>query len=246
VYRFFADSGQIGGGYIRITGSDVNHIKNVLRMRIHDRVYVSDKKEKEYICLIERLEEESVLLKIERENSESTELPARIVLFQGLPKKDKMEWIVQKAVELGAGEIVPVAMRRSVVKIDEKREEKKIERWRSIAESAAKQSKRFVIPKVTSVMSWDEAVSYSENFSVRILPYERAESMDQTKKIVENIKPGMEIGVFIGPEGGFDDSEIEFAIKNGILPVTLGKRILRTETAGMTMLSILMYHLEED
>jgi len=155
-----------------------------------------------------------------------------------------MELIVQKAVELGAYEIVPVVTKRAVVKLDDKKASKKVERWNSIAESGAKQSGRNVIPEVKTVMSFKEAVAYAKQLDVVLIPYELAEGMQETKQIISAIHPGESVGIFIGPEGGFEETEVEYAMENGIKPITLGKRILRTETAGLTTLSILMYHLE--
>ena len=145
---------------------------------------------------------------------------------------------------MGVYEIIPVATRRAVVKLDEKKAKSKVLRWQGIAEAAAKQSKRGIIPKVQDVMSFREAVEYSRCTKVKMIPYELSEGMERTRKLIENLKPGEDIAVFIGPEGGFAKEEIEEASENGIVPITLGRRILRTETAGMTVLSVLMYHLE--
>lgn len=156
-----------------------------------------------------------------------------------------MELIIQKAVELGAYEIIPVATRRAVVKLDAKKEESKRKRWNSISTSAAKQSKRSVIPMVTKVMSFKEAVIYANELDIKLIPYELASGMQKTKDVIGNIQKGQSIGIFIGPEGGFDEAEVEAAREAGAVPITLGKRILRTETAGMTVLSILMFTLED-
>lgn len=228
-----------------ITGSDVNHIRNVLRMKPGEEIAVSNGIDgKEYRCGIESYTEDTVLCTLRFIKEEGVELPSRIYLFQGLPKADKMELIVQKAVELGAYEVIPVAARRCVVKLDEKKAAGKIGRWQGIAESAAKQSKRGMIPKVHSVMSMQEAVDYARAMEVRLIPYELAEDMQHTRKVIEAVAAGKDIAVFIGPEGGFEESEIQMAMEAGIEPITLGKRILRTETAGFTVLSWLMYHLE--
>jgi len=173
-----------------------------------------------------------------------TELASRLILFQGLPKGDKMEWIVQKAVELGAYRIVPFAAKRSVVKLDQKKAGKKRERWQAIAKGAAEQSKRGIVPQVQDVMSFQEAMNYAKELDVVLVPYELQEGMKATEAVISKIEPGQSVGIFIGPEGGFDESEIEQAKEAGAIPITLGKRILRTETAGLTTLSILMYHLE--
>lgn len=246
MYQFFVDPGQIQGKRIIIKGKDVNHIKNVLRMKAGDEISVSNGIDgKEYRCGINAFHEEEIICELRFIKEEGIELPSQIYLFQGLPKVDKMELIVQKAVELGVYEIIPVAAKRSVVKLDEKKAKNKVLRWQGIAEAAAKQSRRGMIPKVQDVMSFRDAVNYSSLAQVKVIPYELAESMEKTKRIISEIKPGEDIAVFIGPEGGFAEEEIEEAVNAGIIPITLGKRILRTETAGMTVLSILMYHLEQ-
>ena len=167
-----------------------------------------------------------------------------LVVFQGLPKADKMELIIQKAVELGAFQVIPVAMKRCVVKLDEKKADSKIKRWQGIAEAAAKQSKRGVIPTVAPVMSYAQAVKMASEMDLKLVPYELAEGMEQTKQLIESVKPGQRIAIFIGPEGGFDPEEIRTATEAAIQPITLGKRILRTETAGFTTIAWLMYQLE--
>jgi 16S rRNA (uracil1498-N3)-methyltransferase len=244
MYQFFVEPSRIQGKQIIITGRDVNHIKNVLRMKKGEEISVSNGVDnKEYRCGIEEILEDKVICSLRFIKEEELELPSRISLFQGLPKADKMELIIQKAVELGVYEIIPVACRRSVVKLDEKKANNKILRWQGIAEAAAKQSKRGMIPEVKPVMSFAEAAA-SCKAKVKLLPYELAEGMDRTREIISGLKPGEDIAVFIGPEGGFDPEEVQTAIAHGMLPITLGRRILRTETAGMTVLSILMYHLE--
>lgn len=246
--RFFVEPYQIQEEEHRIilTGSDVNHMKNVLRMRIGEDVWISDGKEKEYHCTIESFEEENAVLHILYAQEPQYELPSRIYLFQGLPKGDKMELIIQKAVELGAYAIVPVETRRCIVKLDEKKALKKTARWQQIAESAAKQSKRILIPQVKQVMGWRDALALAKELDVLLIPYELAKGIKETREILSNIKPGQSVGIFIGPEGGFEEEEVQAAMEAGAKPVTLGKRILRTETAGMTMLSILMFTLEKE
>ena len=173
-----------------------------------------------------------------------TELSSRIYLFQGLPKQDKMELIVQKAVELGVYRVIPVSTRRAVVRLDQKKAGKKAERWQQIARSAAKQAKRGYVPEVAFPMSYREALEAARELDVILIPYELAKDMKETKEIIERIRPGKSVGIFIGPEGGFEKEEVELALEYGAMPVTLGRRILRTETAGMAMLSVLMFHLE--
>lgn len=244
MHHFFVTPEQVREDYIYIEGSDVNHIKNVLRMKIGEELQISDGNNKKYLCRIEEMTSEEVCAAVLEEQHADTELPSKIYLFQGLPKSDKMELIVQKAVELGAYEIIPVATKRAVVKLDAKKAAKKVERWNSIAEGGAKQSGRTVIPKVNQVMTYKEALAYAKELDVVMIPYELAEGMLETKVFIEQIKPGQSVGIFIGPEGGFETEEVKQAMEAGAKPITLGKRILRTETAGLTTLSILMYHLE--
>lgn len=246
MYHFFVEDGQIQGDVVRIEGGDVKHIKNVLRMKAGEELAVSNGVDrKEYRCRIEGLLADSVVCRVLAVEEADTELPARIFLFQGLPKGDKMELIVQKAVELGAYEIIPVAARRCVVKLDEKKAKSKTVRWQAVSEAAAKQSGRRIIPEVKSVMTMKEALAYTADMDVRLIPYERAEGMEKTRDIIRSLKPGQDIAVFIGPEGGFEKDEVDLAAEAGICPVTMGKRILRTETAGLAMLAWMVYQLEE-
>lgn len=244
--RFFVEPHQIDeeAHQIHITGSDVNHISNVLRMKTGEELWISDGSKYEYRCTIESFEPDEVLLHIVYSQEPEYELPCRIYLFQGLPKADKMELIIQKAVELGAYEIIPVEIKRCVVKLDGRKSAKKTARWQQIAESAAKQSKRMLIPNVHEVLTFREALKYAESMDVRLVPYELARGMQETKEILAGIEPGQSVGIFIGPEGGFEEKEIEAAIEGGAKPITLGRRILRTETAGLAILSVLMFQLE--
>lgn len=244
MYQFFVPPENIHGNRVVITGEDVNHIKNVLRMKEGEEIAVSNGEDgKEYRCGILSLGEE-ILCELRFIKEDDIELPSKITLFQGIPKADKMELIVQKAVELGVFEVIPVSMKRCVVKLDDKKQKSKISRWQSIAEAAAKQSKRSIIPQVQSIMTMKQALAYAKEMDMILVPYEMADDMEKTREIINSIKPGMHIGFFIGPEGGFDEVEIQSAMDEGAVPITLGKRILRTETAGFTVLSILMYHLE--
>ena len=246
MHHFFVTQEQVKEEKIWIEGSDVNHIKNVLRMKIGEELHISDGNNKKYLCEIETMSSDVVCAQIIEELASDTELPSKIYLFQGLPKSDKMELIVQKAVELGVYEIIPVATKRAVVKLDDKKAAKKVERWNSISEGGAKQSGRNVVPEVKHVMSYKEAMQYAKDLDVVLIPYELAEGMDETRQVIEAIRPGQSVGIFIGPEGGFETAEVEYALEQGAKAITLGKRILRTETAGLTTLSIIMYHLECD
>ena len=246
MYQFFVEPQQIQDRTIIITGSDVNHIRNVLRMKPGEEIAVSNGLDgKEYRCGIESFTQDEVICTLRFVKEEGVELTSRIFLFQGLPKADKMELIVQKAVELGAAQVIPVSTRRSVVKLDAKKAAKKTERWQEIARSAAKQAGRGYIPKVTPVMSYRDALEYAKELDVLLIPYELERGMDETKSVIESIRPGQSVAVFIGPEGGFEREEVEQALEHGAKAITLGRRILRTETAGLAALSILMFHLEE-
>lgn len=243
--HFFVEPSQITGNQIRIIGDDVNHIRNVLRMKTGEVISVSNGMDgNEYRCEIERITTEEISCKLMFIKEDGIELPGKVYLFQGLPKADKMELIIQKAVELGVYAVIPVATKRSVVKLDEKKAKNKIARWQAISESAAKQSKRAMVPKVMDVMTFHEAIEFASKMDAKVIPYEMAEGMKATKEWLEASVNAEEIAVFIGPEGGFDETEIQKAVEQKICPISLGKRILRTETAGMTALSILMYHLE--
>lgn len=245
MYQFFVEPSQIQDKKIIITGSDVNHIKNVLRLKTGEEIAVRNGVDgKEYRCGIEEFAQDQVICSLRFVKEEGVELPSKVYLFQGLPKADKMELIVQKAVELGVHEVIPLAVKRCVVKLDEKKARAKVNRWRGIAEAAAKQSRRGVIPVVREPMTMKEAAAYARGMDVKLIPYELAEDMAHTKKIIEAICPGESVAVFIGPEGGFEEGEVTEAIAAGIVPITLGKRILRTETAGLAVLAWLMYHFE--
>lgn len=245
MHHFFVSPDQIDERYVTITGGDVNHIKNVLRMKIDEELLISNGQDKDYYCKIESISDNEIKALILDEEFEGTELPTELYLFQGLPKSDKMELIIQKAVELGVKEIIPVATKRCVVKLDDKKEASKIKRWQAISESAAKQSRRTIIPEISSVMSFREAINRAKEFEFGIIPYENFKDMTETKEVLNKVQKGIKIGIFIGPEGGFEESEIQYALENGIHPISLGKRILRTETAGLAILSVLMFQLED-
>ena len=243
MFNFFADENARQGEYYYISGSDFNHIKNVLRMKNGDSILVSDKGES-HLCEIISFEEETAVARIIEENYQSTELPVKIYLFQGLPKSDKMELIIQKCVELGVFAVIPTEMSRCVVKLEEKKKKSKVDRWQAISESAAKQSKRNIIPEIMNVMSYKEALTFAEGLDMIIVPYESEKGMKGTAETLSRIRNGMSIGIFIGSEGGFDDKEITLAKEKGAEIISLGKRILRTETAAMTSVAMCMLHIE--
>ena len=245
MYHFFVSEEQINGENAYIEGSDVNHIANVLRMKPGEELLISVKGDWDYLCKIDDIETDRVNLKV-LESMEQRELPVNITLLQGIPKSDKLEMIIQKAVELGVSEIIPVKTKRVVVKIEEKKQASKVNRWNAIAESAAKQSKRSIIPKVHEPISIDNALEIVKDFGVKLIPYENADGIDKTRKILDNMDKTKNIAVFIGPEGGFEEAEVERIKNSGFEVITLGKRILRTETAGLALLSNIMIRLEDE
>ena len=245
MHRFFVEPSQIGEKEIVITGPDVNHIRNVLRMRAGEELLAADGQGSEYRCILRELQDSEIRAEICRRLGSSAELPSRITLFQGLPKGDKMDLIIQKCVELGVFRVVPMTTKRTVVKLDAKKEESRRKRWTAVSESAAKQSGRGIIPEISGVKSFREAVEEAGELDVCLIPYEKAENMARTREILSGIPAGASIGVFIGPEGGFEEEEVREAMAAGARPITLGRRILRTETAGMAVLAMLGYLLEE-
>ena len=246
MHQFFIPIDNIDGSTVRISGEDLHHMKDVIRLRNGEEFHVLDGKGKRYRCSLSAYEEGQALAEILSTEDVKEELSSEITLYQGFPKGDKMELIIQKCVELGVHRIVPVIMERSVARPDEKARVKKVKRYRSIAESAAKQAGRGIIPEIGEVCSFREALKSAAGSDHLLLPYEAAFGMEHTREILSGIGRGESISVFIGPEGGFALSEVEEAKKLGAQVITLGKRILRTETAPIAVMSILMYLLEED
>lgn len=239
--KFFVDNQFIKDDKVFINGENKKHMTNVLRLKIGDNIEISSGDGFDYICQIEQITETEVVAKIIDCFGNKSEPKVKITLYQGLPKAEKMELIIQKCVELGIDKIVPVNTDRCIVKLAGK-EDKKIARWNKISESAAKQSRRGKIPVVEPVLNFQKAIEKAKCDDLTIIPYEK-EQNNSLKTVVKNFK-GKNISIFIGPEGGFSEKEIEFAIKNNVMPITLGKRILRTETAGFVTTAILLYELE--
>ncbi len=245
MHHFFVKANQIAEKEITIIGDDCIHLRKALRVQPGERILVNDEAGMEYTCEVYLISEEEVKAKILWKEAADRELPVEIHLFQGLPKGDKMELIIQKAVELGVYKIVPMATKRCVVKLDEKKALHKRERWQAVSESAAKQSKRAQVPEVEKPLSFGEALQLAKELDLLLFPYELAEGMEQTRALLKMVRNKRSVGVFIGPEGGFEEGEVEQAKKIGANPITLGKRILRTETAGLYLLSVLGFLLEE-
>lgn len=243
MYNFFVRENSKIDNLYYISGDDYNHIINVLRMDIGDRFLVSSDGKSD-LCEIEAYDNEIVKAIVIEENIQNTELPVKIYLFQGLPKNEKMEFVIQKTVELGVDTIIPVEMNRCVVKLDDKKKKSKINRWQAIAESAAKQSKRNIIPKINDVLRYADAVKMANELDLFIVPFENKDGMEATKSALNKLSSVKSVGILIGPEGGFDKDEIEFAIKSGGIAISLGKRILRTETAAIASVAMCMLNIE--
>lgn len=243
MHQFFVDDMQIGREFVTITGADAHHIAHVLRMKPGEKIRVSGKSGRDCFCRISEVADHFVQADILEEEAPSTELSGKIYLFQGIPKGSRMETVIEKAVELGVYEIIPVAMKYCVVKIDPKKEAAKISRWQKLAETAAKQSKRSIIPNIHPVMPYRDALAYASSCDARLLPYENERGMRSAREAFSSIKKGDSVSVFIGPEGGFAPEEIDLA-KDVMQTISLGRRILRTDTAGIAVMSMLMLKME--
>ena len=245
--KFFVKENQINSELITILDEDVNHIKNVLRLNVGEILQICDiDSSKNYICEILELTAKSVTCKILEEIQSIAEGNVELHIFQGLPKADKMELIIQKGTELGVSEFVPVSFKRSIVKISPKDERKKIDRWNKISEVAAKQSKRDIIPKVRNVESIKNVCNEIKDYNIVLLAYELEENNYIKNELlkIKNTKENYKIAVIIGPEGGIEKEEVEVLENAGAKVISLGKRILRTETVALQVSSIIMYELE--
>ena len=250
--KFFIATDQIKDNKIIIQNEDINHIKNVLRAKIGDSIEICDyQTSKNYTCEIEQLEEKNIYCKILKELNSNIETNIKVGIFQGIPKADKMELIIQKSVELGTFDITPVEMKRCVVKLNEKDKIKKIDRWRKISEVAAKQCGRDIIPKVNHIISISELNQKIKEYNLMLVAYENEREntiKHELLNLKENIEPNKEIkiAIVIGPEGGLEEKDVELLKHNGAKIITLGNRILRTETVALNVLSIIMYELEQE
>ena len=242
MHNFFIKSENLIENTIKLDGKDFFHAKNVLRMKENDTFLVSIDNIN-YLCKIKEIFSDYLLAEILEKDFFDTSLNIEIYLFQGLPKSDKLELIIQKAVELGVKEIIPVQMERCVAKIEGNKLKAKTERYQAIAESAAKQCKRAFIPNVLQPVSLKTALEKAKDLDLFLVPYENEQGIKSTINALAKIKKGFKVGVLIGPEGGFSDNEIALAKTVG-QAISLGKRILRTETASITALSMLMLHAE--
>lgn len=247
--KFFVTNQEVKEKQITITGKDVNHIKNVLRKKRGDKIIICNiDLSKDYWCEIEKAEEKEIVCKIIEELENKVESNVAVTILQGLPKADKMELVIQKAVELGAYDITPVEMKRCVVRLEEKDKRKKQERWQKIAEVAAKQSGRNTIPRVNDILSIKNVCNLCSKYDIVIVAYEKEKEnklRNELEKLKEKNLEFLKIAVLIGPEGGIDELELEKLKESGAKIVTLGKRILRTETVALSVLSIILYELEK-
>lgn len=244
--KFFVN--KVEENKIIITGEDVNHIKNVLRKKAEDTLEICNNETQEnFLCRIENIKNEEIVCSIIEKIQKAVEPKTYVHIYQGLPKSDKMELIIQKAVELGVSEITPTNMTRCIVKLNGKDEKKKIERWQKISEVAAKQSGRDIIPKINSIISFREIATQCKNYDAILLAYENENNnilKSEIQRLKELQKNNLRVAIIIGPEGGIAIEEVEKAKGNGIKIITLGDRILRTETVALNVLSIIMYELE--
>lgn len=246
MYKFFISQNQINKENATIVGEDVNHISNVLRLKPMEQIIICNKDAgKSYISQIVEIDKESIECKLLEGIIETTECGINIDLFQGLPKADKMEFIIQKTTELGVKNIIPVAMERSIVKLDDKSKIKRLERWNKIAEVAAKQSKRDVIPTIKDVINVKNICKEVEKYDIILIAYENEEK-NTLKDVLKSLNrdKSLNIAIVIGPEGGLSEEEVEQLTNSGAISVTLGKRILRTETASLVLLSDIIYEFE--
>ena len=244
--KFFINNEQIENNEIKIIGEDVNHIANVLRKQIGDTINICNRITSEnFLCQLKSIDKEYIVCDIIEKEKSETESNAKITIFQGLPKAEKMELIIQKCTEIGVCNFVPVSMERCIVKFDNKTEGKKIERWQKIAETAAKQSGRDIIPKVENLINLKKLCYLIEKYDIVLLANENEKTykLKNALKTLKN-KQNLSIGIIIGPEGGITSEEVEQLKNSGAVSITLGNRILRTETVGISMSSIILYELE--
>ena len=245
MYKFFVEDEQIYGNNIKIIGEDIKHINKVLRLKISDEIIICNKKTgKSYVTEIIEITKDYIKCIIKNNVLNSTESNIEVDLFQGLPKLDKMEYIIQKSTELGVKNIYPVAFERSIVKIDEKNELKKIERWQKIAEVASKQSKRDYIPTINNVINIENICKKVSEYDMILLAFENENNFSLKDALSNTKKNNLKIGIIVGPEGGISEKEVTKLTDAGIKCITLGKRILRTETASLMILSNIIYEFE--
>lgn len=244
--KFFVKNNQIEDKTINIIGTDVNHIVNVLRLKIDDKIQICDEDNGiNYESKIIEINKEIIKCEILKKINSNAEANVHINIMQGLPKAEKMELIIQKCTELGVKEITPVEMERCIVKLDGKSANKKQERWQKIAEVAAKQSGRDKIPQINNVTNIKNICKMLEDYDIVLVPYENEKNTTLKEVLAKLPKEDLKIAIVIGPEGGFEEKEIKMLEQNGYKIVTLGNRILRTETVAIAMTSVILYELAD-
>ncbi|WP_249029697.1 RsmE family RNA methyltransferase [Tannockella kyphosi] len=239
--RYFIQEKKENNIYLQ--PEDIHHIKKVMRNKVGDSVHCIDPFGKHYLCSIQDVE--TGCLKIDKEIEEWNELDIEVTLIYAMPKGDKFEFVLQKATELGVHRIVPLQSRRCVVKLDKQKFEKKLERYQKIVKEAAEQSYRSILPKIESIQTIASLSPYLTNYA--LVAYEESAKVGEHhnfKKVMQEIKTKQSLTIIVGSEGGFDEDEIEALEKMGVLRCSLGKRILRSETAPLYMLSVIGYHRE--
>ncbi len=242
-HRFFVPQNQIYRSTINISGGDVDHIRRVLRLKVGDEIDVLDGTGRVYATEIKAIRADKVICEAISSRGAKSEPTIKVILMQSIPREAKMDIIIQKCTELGADKIIPVITERTIIKLDDQKKATRLSRWQRIAKEAAEQSARGIIPKIDEIKTFDEALQLSQNFDLCLIPWEMEEKTT-LKEILGQNKEAKSILIAIGPEGGFSKAEVELAVKAGFKPVSLGKRILRTETAGIAVLAMINYEFE--
>lgn len=248
--KFFVEEKQVNGDKINIIGNDIKHIKNVLRKKAGENLTICElSNTKDYLCEILKVSDESIECRIIEELNNNVESNIHVTIIQGLPKADKMELIIQKSVELGVYDITPIEMKRCVVKLNDKDKQKKIARWQKISEVAAKQCGRNIIPNINTIINIKNICNLIPEYDIVLIAYENEKETtikEELKKMKQSYSKDkiIKIAIIIGPEGGIAEEEIALLKENGAKTITLGKRILRTETASLNILSSIMYELD--
>lgn len=238
VQRYFVTPDAFQGDTVSFIGEDFHHMTRVLRLRAGDRVIACDGSGRDALVQIVSITSDHVVAQIVHELAHPRELSLRITLAQGLAKGEKMDVIVQKATELGAHAIVPFTSTRTIVKLDDKKERQRLARWHKIAKEAAEQAHGSRIPHIGEVVSFSQLVASGSTYDMRLLAYEN-EQQYPISAAMDELSATSTVLLVIGPEGGFSEDEVQLAVQHGFTPVSLGRRILRTETASIAALAIL-------
>jgi len=244
--RYFVKTSQIVDNQVTITGDDVHHITNVMRATVGEQLLVCTDERQTFLVAVETMNKTEIIARIVAPKEEDVEMPIMVAIAQGITKGDKFDLVVQKATECGAATFIPVAMKRSVAKIDASKAAKKVERWQKIALEAARQAHRQIVPEVVEPIDMKGLVALATDYDVCLFAYETFDATSRTRlaTVVDDLSGGERVLVLIGPEGGFDATEVALLESDGFLPIGLGPRILRTETAPIYVMAALSYALE--